>query len=174
MAILSQQILETFDRNGTDKGSPHGYSDIYAAIPSDITSLLEIGVWEGASLKSWLEIFPQAHIHGIDLRLANISNPRITQIHSDICDLDVVNYPKWDVIIDDGSHIVSDVLLAWDKLRHRWNKAYIIEDVLNPDPITNYIAKTIKADNIKGCWSIEVINTGVKNPDDRVIRISKV
>jgi hypothetical protein len=169
--MTADEILYIFDQCHTDKGSGHCYHGIYAAIPSNINSIFEIGVDNGGSIDSWLNIFPQAHVYGIDIKLPKVKgHERVTLIHSDICDFDPASYPKFDVIVDDGSHIVSDVLLAWDKLKSHFTSTYIIEDVVQIDPLVSHISKSLKS--MPGTWSLEVIQTGNRYPDDRVIRIT--
>jgi len=165
------QICETFDRCGTDKGSHHGYSSVYAQVPVDIKTIFEVGIASGGSIASWLELFPDAHIYAIDILAAPFSpHPRITTYHQDIMKFDASRLPHFDLVIDDGSHSVGDVLIAWEKLWPLCDGTYIIEDVISPE-LVPALAKSIEAIQRPGMWRIEVINTGNKNADDRVIRV---
>lgn len=101
-------------------------------------SLLEIGVYNGNSIKTWLDWFPGAHIIGID------NNPQsythdisgATLYKGDQSDIEflqkvIVECGPQDIIIDDGGH-------HWDEqqisLMYLWPHVkpggmYIIEDL---------------------------------------------
>ena len=55
----------------TDKHTTHSYDTVYHQLLSgkrdSVTSVLEIGVREGDSLRVWREYFPNATIHGIEI-----------------------------------------------------------------------------------------------------------
>ena len=172
--MTPEQVLWLFDECHTDKGSGHGYHTVYADILPDIQSVFEIGVCGGASMQAWLNLFPTAKVYGIDISMPKlIEHERLTLIHQDILEFDPSGYPNFDLIIDDGSHITSDILAAWDKLKSKFNHFYIIEDVTltaAPDLI-GHLSKSLKS--LPGTWQLEVIQTGTRYPDDRVIRITK-
>jgi len=130
-----------YSKYSTDKDTGHSYMETYENLFSryDNTpvSLLEIGVFAGGSLKMWKDFFAEdSLIHGVDL-YPNYSNS--ADYHENV--KDAILYEgnattiqlkeKFDIIIDDGSHIFEDVLLAMKNLW--WNlKAggiYIVEDV---------------------------------------------
>ncbi len=74
-----------FVRHGADKQeAQHGYSKHYEPLLEPWRKqpivLLEIGVWHGASIASWLEYFENAEIIGIDNDGAcwKSENPRYT------------------------------------------------------------------------------------------------
>lgn len=99
--------------------------------------VLEIGVQGGGSLQMWKQYFgPDAQILGIDIdseckfeedqitvEIGNQSDPDFLKT---ICE----KYGSFDIIIDDGSHIQSDVLNSFFFLYSHLNKngCYIIED----------------------------------------------
>jgi O-antigen biosynthesis protein len=139
----AKEIYDIFQRHGTDKSSL-GYAPIYARIdPQSIRSVLEIGVFHGYSIASWLEIFPQADIWGIDISLTNVppelkTNPRVSLIEKNVLNIDFSYIPekwiqKFDLIVDDASHKVEEQLATWIKFfpMLRENGWYIIEDILN-------------------------------------------
>ena len=143
-------LLHTLGTNhGTDKVDNNhtfnhkSYLDIYEThfsdIRLDVTSILEIGVKHGKSLKVWLEYFPNATVYGIDI------NPNCKRLESDRVKIFIGSQddeaflshltticPSFDIIIDDGSHINELTLKSFNYLRHFVTSGgiYIIEDTL--------------------------------------------
>ncbi len=62
-------------RYGTDKVE-HGFCAFYDehldASRGRVRKVLEIGVFQGASLQMWRDYFPRATIHGLDTRLPDL------------------------------------------------------------------------------------------------------
>jgi len=100
----------------SDKGNIyHGYLDIYEKYfskhRSNLNNFLEIGLWEGESIRMWREYFPIGNLVGADiLDLSHVQLPN-TQIK--ICDQSdrdqlqqLINstFDEFDIIIDDGGH----------------------------------------------------------------------
>jgi hypothetical protein len=104
-------------RHGTDKASFHHnflifYERFFAPLRgrSDL-KLLEIGIYDGASLRTWSDYFPHARITGVDIdpstkchatartmiEIADQSNT------ASLVNVAIHNGP-FDIIIDDGSH----------------------------------------------------------------------
>lgn len=131
---------------GTDKGdAAHAFAgvsflDVYqehfAPIRSTVRSMLEIGVAEGASLRMWEEYFPFAQIHGLDIdpcvafRTARI---RVTtgDQHDETVLRRIAGGETFDIVIDDGSHVVDHMVrslaLLWPRVRQ--GGFYCIEDL---------------------------------------------
>lgn len=127
-------------RHGTDKASHgHDYLRIYEPlIPADVpVKLLEIGWYEGASMRTWREyLHPESIVVGVDInqpaepvdrvhfRQANATKPtEIVAVAEEFGDFDVV--------VDDGSHLSPDVT---ETFRLLWSRVapgglYIIEDL---------------------------------------------
>ena len=98
--------------DATDKHM-HGYVTVYKKIAAELgekARVCELGVYDGASLNLWKELFPEGTIAGIDgnagcwwpkgtikivARQEQLDLPDILKEHSD----------KWDLIIDDCSHL---------------------------------------------------------------------
>jgi len=126
-----------------DKGTAHSYIDYYSkwfdCLKTKTFNLLEIGIAEGKSLKMWKEYFPNAHIFGVDIvNKIHYSEKNITVFHADATSLNFLNLIEtlnFDIIIDDGSHILNDQINACSHLLPRLNSGgfYIIEDI-RPDP----------------------------------------
>jgi hypothetical protein len=132
---------EVFSRHQTDK-SMHNYGHIYSyllgRLQLDPLSILEIGVWEGGSLRAWEELFPYATIVGVDKdferrkyatdrSVVEIANASDEEKMNRIAD----SHGPFDVVIDDGSHRPNDVRAAFHVLwpHLAFGGVYIIEDL---------------------------------------------
>jgi len=123
-------IESVFKRNGTDKYD-HGYAKVYATVDENISNMLEVGVLEGNSLAAWEEIFPKANIFGLDAGLKDRQfGPRVKQLVSDVKRFDASALPDLDLVVDDGSHRIDDIIEGWNRLHFKVHGLYIIEDVL--------------------------------------------
>jgi len=112
-----KQNLEEISKNyRSDKGNVyHNYLQIYekyfSKYRNSLKSFLEIGLWEGESIRMWRDYFETGCLVGVDiLDLSHIQLPN-TQIH--ICDqsdrkqlefLVSKTFNEYDIIIDDGGH----------------------------------------------------------------------
>jgi hypothetical protein len=119
---------------GTDKGPGfHGYTSYYARHlrrkRKSVRSVLEIGVGGyhftylgGNSLYMWRSYFPNATIYGLDLHPKRLSDDsRIVTIEGDQADKHSLERvrdlcPRFDFIVDDGSHIGSDAATSFEFL----------------------------------------------------------
>lgn len=134
-------IDEIFNAHGTDKGSKgHNYSPYYemmfAPYKDKPISLLEIGVWEGASCRAWKDYFPKANIFGVDLEYKpQYNEQRIFMIKADQSnqeDLDRLAEVPYDIIVEDGSHRGEDQLKSFETLfpSLKAGGLYVLEDLL--------------------------------------------
>ena len=126
---------------GTDKSSKcHNYCVLYeqmfGAMRDEPLKILEIGVGTGASLKMWLEYFPNAEIHGIDISLDNLETSLIKNERVHLClgnqnDKDFLDNlgVDFDIVIDDGSHRVEDQIFTFKHLWPNTKLVYIVEDI---------------------------------------------
>lgn len=144
-------------------GSGHYYTDIYEALFYSFRhqpiNVLEIGLGVkgenvdvkivkgrnkgGASIKMWHDYFTNAKIFGIDLNEASwLENDRIKTFQLDqgsVSDLQsFISHNKeikFDIIIDDGSHLPHHQQISLSLLFNRLKKGgfYIIEDLLEND-----------------------------------------
>ena len=115
---------EIMMRHGTDTATWHRYAPVYDSLFPDRASVLavmEIGVAEGASIRAWHEIFPNALIVGFD-HGPSPTCPRgeRLEIHQGSqrdrrAILNAAGERDFDLIIDDASHILADQLccLFW-------------------------------------------------------------
>lgn len=128
---------------GTDKNSNcHNYSPYYSIffdpIRSRTLNLLEVGIYNGDSLRLWREFFPNAMIYGGDI--VDCSKHNEERIKTLIMDqssqqslLSVrTQLPFMDIIILDGSHQSSDDILSFETLWAHLNSGgyFVIEDTL--------------------------------------------
>jgi hypothetical protein len=116
VGILNMGILNSLGlKYGTDKSSSrHCYLDIYekhfCGMKDKPIKMLEIGIFNGASLKMWEEYFSNAQIYAIDIdpkRMQNygrvksfVANQENRESLLDV--MDVIG--ACDIIIDDGGH----------------------------------------------------------------------
>lgn len=136
MFTNDRTLEDLFRKFGTDKLG-HGYAPFYCRYinPEVTTSLLEVGINTGASLRAWREWLPATStVTGIDINDAEPIDG-VTIIKGDATYPAAIDpLPNFDVIIDDASHNRSDIamtlLLLWPKLNH--NGWYVIEDLLAP------------------------------------------
>lgn len=126
-------------RHGSDKATWHRYGPVYDALFPDrdaVTAVMEIGVAEGASIRAWEEAFPNAKIIGLDQNPPiDYDTDRLIYIwqgnqRSRIDVLGSVGDNKFDLIIDDASHILHDQLAClfwlWPYLKP--GGLYVIEE----------------------------------------------
>lgn len=132
-------------RYGTDKASSHhGYMDTYQELFENrwgqlAPRLLEIGVAGGRSLAMWAEVLPTLEVLvGIDNNRACLSHQRWDRIvvwadAADPAAMAAVStlYGPFDIVIDDGSHVMHEVRMAFEELYPRLNHGgiYVIEDL---------------------------------------------
>lgn len=124
-------------KHNTDKAW-HGYTGYYERHFADLqpirTYLLEIGVASGASMRMWNDWFTNksSSFVGIDIEEKTPKNfdDRTSVIIADGTDYNWTGQ-RFDIIIDDGSHVSDDIVRAihhwWPKLNHGgW---YVVEDL---------------------------------------------
>ncbi len=100
--------------------------------------MIEIGVMGGGSLAMWKEYFglgsrivgvdinPECKVHqadGIDIFIGSQDDP-------DTIDAIFLKYPKIDIVLDDGSHIMQHMISSFELMYDRIhsNGVYIVED----------------------------------------------
>lgn len=136
---------ELFTTYGSDKESTHHYGALYERHLGHLrdrpaVKLLEIGVDRGASLKAWCHWLSSvfSEVYGLDIKDRRDLNllDRIYVAKGDQSDpkiLDqLVQVGPFDVIVDDGSHVASDVTASFRGLFDRGLRPgglYVIEDL---------------------------------------------
>ena len=113
------------------------YDHYFSPLRQGLINILEIGIQNGYSLKTWKEYFPNAEIFGIDIvDCKQMDESRIKTLkgsQNDLVFLQKINdmYGPFDIIIDDGSHYNSDMKISFDflfpLLKH--GGIYVVEDL---------------------------------------------
>ncbi len=125
---------------GSDKGATaHRYVDHYerhlGPLRHHVMSILEIGIYRGASLQMWRDYFPNAVVYGLDINDVKVGGDRIHVLRGDQSDEALLarirELGPFDVIIDDGSHFGSDVHATFAGLfgSLQADGVYVIEDM---------------------------------------------
>lgn len=136
-------LTEIANKYGTDKGTKyqeaHGYTEIYQKYikPEGNYTLLEIGIWYGASIRMWKEYNPEMNLHAIDIdpRVASYSNEFNVHIGDQTDRIFLENVAKktgpLDFIIDDGSHVGDHIVKSFAFLFPHLKSGgyYFIEDL---------------------------------------------
>lgn len=137
---MQTNFKNLFERWGSDKGIL-GYGYVYDTFLKDLEypQILELGVWEGASIRAWREAFPDSVIVGVDIEeratykhLRSIADIRIGDASlSSFLDSIVWEYGSFDVIIDDCSHVWEQQQKSFEYLwpNVSYKGLYIIEDL---------------------------------------------
>jgi predicted O-methyltransferase YrrM len=144
---LSQEDQESLyaiaERHGTDKAGPARrflwvYQAHLAPLRDKAISLLEIGVFGGASLRMWRDYFPGGRIFGIDVNPSawHHADERIEIFIGDQTDTDFLDSVvrltgPLDVVVDDGGHEaaqqITTLLHLWPRLKP--GGMYAVEDI---------------------------------------------
>jgi len=117
-----------------------GYFEIYEKYFREIRfkklKILEIGIENGGSIRTWKKYFPNSKIVGLDIKKVNFTIKNVDLIEGDqsstkILDKIIKKYNNFDIIIDDGSHFTKHVIKSFTYLFNTLKKdgLYIIEDL---------------------------------------------
>ena len=158
--ISSKSLDELFHYYGSDKANifkkgnrqGHGYSSFYTnqlnGLINHKINILEIGSYAGASAAAFVKYFPNSNVFCFDV---NISNFKFKSKNIHVFGIDINNRNKvqksltkifnqhkfahFDLIIDDGSHNLKDILISLN-LFFKFLKddgIFIIEDFKHPN-----------------------------------------
>ncbi len=151
---------QLFNYFGTDKGTHvkdpyskesneilgHGFAEFYEKklkkLKKKNFNILEIGTWEGASTASFSIYFPKSFIYGIDRNYRfKYQSKNIEFLNCNIKkDSDLKEFEKkfrnkkFELIIDDGSHLLNDMIFSLKFFFKYLDKKgiYVIEDFNAP------------------------------------------
>jgi hypothetical protein len=130
----SGAVSEALRRRGSDKVTLHNYGTFYDRLWQDLKprSVVEIGIFNGASLRAWQDVTPGGLIIGADrnppagLDVVRMTSPVFEPLKERLRTEQPV-----DLIIDDGSHTLPDqvagVRALWPYLRD--GGVYVVEDL---------------------------------------------
>ena len=136
-----RSFAEIANECGTDKQSGCGYGPHYEAhvfpyVPRDTRSvILELGVSGGGSLRMWEELYPYCtKITGVDIdpKCLTCASDRSRVLIGDQSDQDFLRRaadPPPDLVVDDGSHELRDVITSFAALWSIVKSIYVIEDI---------------------------------------------
>ena len=134
------------NKYGSDKGNQHGdkhkfteiYERYFKQFKDKEINLLELGVKDGSSLNIWYDYFPNAKIYGLDINDKSMyNNERIECVVLDqskkenLEDFARNSNISFDIIIDDGSHHISDQQITFGHLFPLLKNGglYVVEDL---------------------------------------------
>jgi hypothetical protein len=93
--------------------------------------VLEIGIDHGGSLQIWKRFFPDSEILGIDIdpSCKAYEESRIKVEIGNQSDREfLASLGEFDIVIDDGSHLLEDQQTSFDVLWSKTKSVYLIED----------------------------------------------
>jgi|TARA_Y100000389_G_scaffold163892_1_gene167347 predicted O-methyltransferase YrrM len=158
--LNNKSLDELFHFFGSDKANifkknnskGHGYSNFYTNYLNHLKdkeiNILEIGSYAGASAAAFVKYFPKAKIFCFDINISNFiyesskifvygidvnNEKRVKKILSKIFFEN--QFSSFDLIIDDGSHYLSDILFSLNFFFKYVckNGIYVIEDFKLPN-----------------------------------------
>jgi predicted O-methyltransferase YrrM len=125
----------------------NGYADAYASLLSglDPATVVELGVFQGVSVAMWCDLFPDAHVVGLDLEFSrfdvhrpvllergafSLNRPILLEFdaYGAYCPLD--GLPSVDLFIDDGPHTAPAIANVLEMMGPRMSRdgVYVVED----------------------------------------------
>ena len=128
-----------------DKGTLHSYIDEYERLLSPYrfnSTILEIGIYRGESLRMWEEYFIDSEVFGLEINSTLLTDMINENKHNivigDATNVDVLKFfgdRMFDVVIDDGSHWLEHQVKSFEIFKNRMkpNGLYVIEDIDNID-----------------------------------------
>ena len=158
---LNQKTLDKlFHHYGSDKANEfriknskgHGFADFYTKefnhLKQQNIKILEIGSYAGASAAAFSKYFLNSNVYCFDINISNFiyysknihvfgvdikNEKKINKLLNEISIKSNSNF--FDIIIDDGSHNLSDILFNIKKFFSFLNKGgiYVIEDYKHPN-----------------------------------------
>ena len=119
-------LPDIVDNSRTDKNTDHSYLELYQSLlvskKTSATNILEIGIYNGGSIKLWYDFFTNATIYALDImQLDNVwnelkDNNRI-KLHTSIDAYNLENFNaifskeiKFDMVLDDGPHSLESMM----------------------------------------------------------------
>lgn len=178
------------DNSRTDKNTVHSYLPLYESLlnkkKETAKNVLEVGIYQGGSIKLWSDYFINANVYGLDImNIADVydgikNNERITlYTSSDAYDVEFFNNKflnkgiKFDLLLDDGPHTLQSMvqfILLYSQIMAD-DGILIIEDVQSWDWIE--ILKSYVPEHLKGFIKVYDLRPNKNRYDDIVFTIDK-
>jgi predicted O-methyltransferase YrrM len=201
--VEEKSLDKLFQFYGSDKGNffeagntkGHGYSDFYTSqldnLKDNKINILEIGSYAGSSAAAFVKYFSKANIFCLDINISNFKY-KSEKIH--VYGIDIKNFSKvkktlnkifqenhinnFDIIIDDGSHNLKDILLSLNFFFKYLtnNGTFIIEDFKHP----NYYQYNRNLDHIlvdqflENVGNKKISNSSIFTEEDQIYLINSV
>ena len=126
-----------------EKKMTHNYSIFYEKYlkkdKKKKLNILELGSHEGKGIASFYFFFPNANFYGANINPFQMkyASKRITELYVDVSCKEIIDNlanhinEELDLIIDDASHNLKDILITFSKLFQKLKKGgtYVIEDI---------------------------------------------
>ena len=183
-------LEEIVDNTRTDKNTTHSYLPLYQKLlvskKETANNVLEVGIWNGGSIKLWSDFFTNANVYGLDIINNNevwegIKNNEKIILHTstDAYNNDFfINHflnknIRCDFMLDDGPHSLES-MIQFIKLYSQImtdDGILIIEDVQSWD--WTDILKNAVPENLKKFIKIYDLRPNKNRYDDIVFTIDK-
>ena len=187
---INMNLEELVDNTRTDKNTVHSYLPLYQKLliskMETAKNVLEVGIWNGGSIKLWNDFFKNANVYGLDIINSDniwecIKNKEniILYTSTDAYDSNffITNFLnkniKCDFMLDDGPHTLESMI----KFIQLYSQIMtddgilIIEDVQSWDWID--ILKNEVPENLKQFIKIYDLRPNKNRYDDIVFTIDK-
>lgn len=115
------------DNTKTDKNTVHSYLELYETLlnkkKNTAKNVLEVGIYNGGSIKLWYDYFPNATVHALDIRDINtvydvLKNNNRIKLYTSTNAYDESKFKenfldkniKCDFMLDDGPHTLNSMI----------------------------------------------------------------
>lgn len=186
---MYKKLTEIGLKHGTDKAFFHlfteFYNDCFENYLNKEINILEIGIAKGKSILMLKEYFPNANIYAIDIDKDSVNLELGDSVHKFLCSQDdfeklnkIFNNLKFDIIIEDGSHMTShqqsslgfffnflnkDGIYICEDLHTSHNNEYINTTVSTLDILQNYCKTNKITCDLLNDRQIEYLNNNILN-----------
>jgi cephalosporin hydroxylase len=183
-------LVELADNTRTDKNTVHSYLDLYENLlkskKDSAKHVLEVGIYNGGSIKMWADYFVNATVHGLDIidekdvwdELKNKPNIELytsSDAYNDyFFKYALVNKKiKFDMMLDDGPHTLESMkkfIMLYSQLMAD-DGILIVEDVQDWNWIDQL--RECVPDNLKDFIEVYDLRKNKNRYDDIVFTINK-
>ena len=187
----NMSLVDLADNSRTDKNTIHSYLPLYQQLlirkKDSAKNVLEVGIWNGGSIKLWSDFFTNATVFALDIRHSDtvwdsIKNKENIVLYTSTDAYDVNTFTtnflnkniKLDFMLDDGPHTLES-MKQFIKLYSQVmtdDGILIIEDVQNWDWITK--RKNEVPEELKQYVKVYDLRQNKGRYDDIVFTIDKL